>query len=723
MVFGLKSKDHANTEQEGEANEAKYQQDVSELENELKQSEKAGGKVHTFDPNDDPSSKKKAAVKSGAAPDTGNKETEGTALDLDDEDNAVEMSATTTLDDAAKATNDAAEKGDAKEDELPAKSTEKTPDDDIPGKIPPWYKVGHKMSLTALDTNLNDDVELNRLATRFFGKWYMNSGVLILSMILTIVIGKFNLGFGWVLLVLAGASTFYNIHMVRMKRNIKDDISRELSINRLESQHESAEWVNSFLDRFWLIYEPVLSATIVSSVDQVLSQNTPGFLDSIRMTQFTLGNKAPDIEYVKTWPNAGNGLIQMDWRIAFKPSDKSNITPNEAKKQVNPKIVLAVRVGKGVVGKALPILLEDMNFSGYMRIKFTLDKDFPFIKLVGVSFLERPKFDYVLKPIGGDTFGFDVGNIPGLSAFITGQVHSNMGPMMYHPNEFTLNIKEILAGTPMDAAVGVIKVEINSARHLKTSKLGGGKPDPYVSFNIGANVDIDRTATIQNTSEPSWNEVKYLLLTNLNDMLIMNVMDFNDHRKDSDIGMASFDLATLNEERNSKDSNAKIIYDGKEHGLLDYGIHFFPVLEPSKDEEGNVIPPPDLPSGVVRVSITQAQDLDSSGSIFNGNISPYAVLRVGKKQIHKTQTMKQTKNPNWGNNKEYLVKNKNKSMVSVEVFDDKDFATNTSLGTVTVSLTDLLTAKERQIDWFNLSNVKCGRIKIEATFKPIDFNN
>lgn len=298
-----------------------------------------------------------------------------------------------------------------------------------------------------------------------------------------------------------------------------------------------------------------------------------------------------------------------------------------------------------------------------------------------------------------------------------------MGPMMYHPNEFTLNIKEILAGTPMDAAVGVIKVEINSARHLKTSKLGGGKPDPYVSFNIGANVDIDRTATIQNTSEPSWNEVKYLLLTNLNDMLIMNVMDFNDHRKDSDIGMASFDLATLNEERNSKDSNAKIIYDGKEHGLLDYGIHFFPVLEPSKDEEGNVIPPPDLPSGVVRVSITQAQDLDSSGSIFNGNISPYAVLRVGKKQIHKTQTMKQTKNPNWGNNKEYLVKNKNKSMVSVEVFDDKDFATNTSLGTVTVSLTDLLTAKERQIDWFNLSNVKCGRIKIEATFKPIDFNN
>lgn len=411
MVLGLKSKDHANPSEEQD-NAAQLQSDVNELQNELKQSEKAGGKVHTFDPNEDPHSKKKAAVKSSGAPDTPAKATDGAALDLDDESDTTPINATTTLDDAAKATTEAAEQGDAKEDEISSATQQsKSDDDDIPGKIPPWYKVGHKMSLTALTTNLNDDVELSRLATRFFGKWYMNSGVLILSMSLTILIGKFNLGVGWVLLVLAGASTYYNTHMKRMKRNIKDDISRELSINRLESQHESAEWVNSFLDRFWLIYEPVLSATIVSSVDQVLSQNTPGFLDSIRMTQFTLGNKAPDIEYVKTWPSAGDGLIQMDWRVAFKPSDKSNITPNEAKKQVNPKIVLAVRVGKGVVGKALPILLEDMNFSGYMRIKFTLDKEFPFMKLVSVSFLEQPKFDYVLKPIGGDTFGFDIGNV------------------------------------------------------------------------------------------------------------------------------------------------------------------------------------------------------------------------------------------------------------------------------------------------------------------------
>ena len=84
--------------------------------------------------------------------------------------------------------------------------------------------------------------------------------------------------------------------MARFRRCARDDIQRELVKTRLASEHESADWINNFLDRFWLIYEPVLSATIVSSVDQVLSVNTPPFLDSLRLTTFTLGTKAPRID-------------------------------------------------------------------------------------------------------------------------------------------------------------------------------------------------------------------------------------------------------------------------------------------------------------------------------------------------------------------------------------------------------------------------------------------
>jgi len=57
----------------------------------------------------------------------------------------------------------------------------------------------------------------------------------------------------------------------------------------------------------------------------------------------------------------------MDWALSFTPSDIMDITKRQALAQVNPKIVLSIRVGKGMVSKALPILLEDINFTGKMR--------------------------------------------------------------------------------------------------------------------------------------------------------------------------------------------------------------------------------------------------------------------------------------------------------------------------------------------------------------------
>lgn len=82
----------------------------------------------------------------------------------------------------------------------------------------------------------------------------------------------------------------------------RDDMSRELSRKRLFTDHETVDWMNNFLSRFWLIYEPVLSATIVASVDQVLSVSAPAGIDSMRMTTFTLGTKAPRIEFIRTHP-------------------------------------------------------------------------------------------------------------------------------------------------------------------------------------------------------------------------------------------------------------------------------------------------------------------------------------------------------------------------------------------------------------------------------------
>lgn len=117
----------------------------------------------------------------------------------------------------------------------------------------------------------------------------------------------FGGGWGWLLIVLAVAATYYQTSIKRTTRNVRDDMTREVAKKGLKADVESATWLNLFMQRFWLIYEPVLSATIVASVDQVLSVSTPAFLDSIRMTTFTLGTKPPHIDHVRTFAETDEG--------------------------------------------------------------------------------------------------------------------------------------------------------------------------------------------------------------------------------------------------------------------------------------------------------------------------------------------------------------------------------------------------------------------------------
>jgi Ca2+-dependent lipid-binding protein len=51
----------------------------------------------------------------------------------------------------------------------------------------------------------------------------------------------------------------------------------------------------------------------------------------------------------------------------------------------------------------------------------------------------------------------------------------------------------MLAGALVDSAVGVLQIAVASAQGLKAVKIGGGTPDPYVTFSIGARLNLDRT--------------------------------------------------------------------------------------------------------------------------------------------------------------------------------------------------------------------------------------
>ncbi|ORX40969.1 C2 domain-containing protein [Kockovaella imperatae] len=590
--------------------------------------------------------------------------------------------------------------------------------------VPKWLQVGWKevagAALSGSDEHQRDlGILAHYVSDQAYGAWYHNAAIILFAVLTTRFITVIHLGWGWVICILASCAAYYTLSMQRTRARARDDIQRELVKTRLVTETESADWLNGFLDRFWLIYEPVLSQTIVASVDAVLAASTPSFLESIRLTTFTLGTKAPRIDFVRTFPKTPEDTVIMDWALSFTPNDLMDITPRQAAKRVNPKVVLSIRVGKGAVSKNLPILLEDMSFTGRMRVKLKLMTNFPHVQTVELSFIQKPTFDYVLKPLGGETFGFDINNIPGLAPFIRDQVHANLGPMMYDPNVFTIDLQALLSGTPLDAAIGVLKVTVTDARGIKAVKFGGGAPDPYVSIGLGAKPPIAKTQTIPSSHNPSWNETKFILITTLADVLNLGLWDYNEHRPDNHLGAVTQELATLKEDAEQEGLVGKIISGGKERGELRYDLSYFPVLQPQKAADGTIEPLPDTETGIVRFTIHQAKDLDISRE--HGDLSPFVKVFLGSSQqpVHTTPILKNTSNPIWESHCEFLVPEKHKSIITLQVIDNKEWGSDPKLGRLSVKLTDLIEARERQQDWYPLQECRAGRIRLTTEWKPV----
>jgi len=103
------------------------------------------------------------------------------------------------------------------------------------------------------------------------------------------------------------------------------------------------------------------TATIVASVDEALKSAAFGPVESMKLTTFTLGNKSPRIDSIRTYPMTPDDEVIMEWSLSFTPNDLEDLTPRQARGKVNPKVVLSIKLGKGIVGGSIPVLLEDIK--------------------------------------------------------------------------------------------------------------------------------------------------------------------------------------------------------------------------------------------------------------------------------------------------------------------------------------------------------------------------
>ncbi|KAK4693255.1 hypothetical protein P7C71_g4110, partial [Lecanoromycetidae sp. Uapishka_2] len=526
-------------------------------------------------------------------------------------------------------------------------------------------------------------------------------------------------GLGWVFLIMACCATFYRTSIRRVRRNFRDDVNREMAKSRLETDTESLEWINSFLVKFWPIYQPVLATTIINSVDQVLSTSTPAFLDSMRMKVFTLGSKPPRMDHVKTYPKAEDDIVLMDWKFSFTPNDKMDLTARQLKNKINPKVVLEIRIGKGMISHGMDIIVEDFAFSGLLRVKLKLQIPFPHIEKIEICFLGKPDIDYVCKPLGGDTLGFDINFIPGLEGFIKEQIHGNLAPIMYDPNVFPIEIAKMLAGNPVDQAIGVLAVTIHGAQGLKNPDKLAGSPDPYAVISLNSRDALGKTKIVKENANPRWNDTLHLIITSLTDTLTLQVFDWNEYRKDKELGTANFPLDQLEAISEHENLQLEVMANGKPRGVIQADVRFFPVLEGIVQEDGTKGPAPESNTGIARLTVEQAKDLDGTKSLI-GQLNPYAALILNGKEMHETRKLKRTNNPIWDNgSKEFLITDRKAARLGLVVKDDRDLGTDPILGTYQIKVDDMLQLMDKGQEWYNLAGANTGRAKMMLQWKPV----
>ncbi|KAJ1722955.1 Tricalbin-2 [Coemansia erecta] len=582
------------------------------------------------------------------------------------------------------------------------------------------------------------------------GMWRNCAGVFGL-MFLTYILTTMRMGIVGLAISMTYGVQWYRNSIIRYRRTVKDDLERAYERATITRTLESVGWMNEFVTRFWLMFEPSLSRMVIDQVDPILAQNTPGFLDSLRLTTFTLGTKAPRIDGVRTYSELEDrNQIVMDWHASFTPNDMTDVPAVLRENRVNPKVVLTVRVGKGFIGAGMPILVENMVFKGKMQVKLQLGPVFPHVRTADVCFLERPTIDFTLKPVGVDTFGVDIAHVPGLRTFILDMIHATIGPMFYAPNHFTVDVEQIISGAVANipSAKGVLIIHMNSARGLPKMDTFG-KADPYVRVSTVKHPEVfDRTRMIEKTLTPSWDETLKILIYSKTDTIQMDVFDWNNVGKDDKIGFVSYPMQKLLEQSETEGLTLPIMMGETERGQLSFDMAYYPVstrntVAANVGPDGNPLDPSaeaaamdadtgaagggiddddddsgvDSNTGILRLFVRSASNLAMSPALAR-KLCVRAEAFVNKDRVIECPEVKNTDAPSWEVGKEVFVPDRDCAVIHLVLTDT---SSNRVVGKLKLKIDDALAHQsgETGSDWHDLEGHVKGKVRLNIKWRPI----
>ncbi|GAA6011835.1 hypothetical protein JCM11491_000766 [Sporobolomyces phaffii] len=329
---------------------------------------------------------------------------------------------------------------------------------------------------------------------------------------------------------------------------------------------ESVEWLNAFTKVVWPLINPDMFTSVVDMIEDVMQASLPGFIDAVKVEDFTIGKNAFRILNIRALPDQPldpdypkeEWIDQGDREAALDPNrrqkkeeqlkdekrEKSKEILNEEgtspededqtgdyvnmeisfayfappgkKKLQGENISLIIKFFLGMhdlFHLPIPLWIAVESIVGTVRLRCQLVAAAPFIRNVTFTLMGVPAIEASAIPLSRALP--NVLDLPLISGFVQSSIAAATS-VYCAPKSMTMNIAQILSGDGVKRdtkALGVFMITIHHAEDLSAQD-DNGFSDPYVVVAYSKfGKPLFSTRVVKKDLNPVWEQTTFLLVT------------------------------------------------------------------------------------------------------------------------------------------------------------------------------------------------------------------
>ncbi|KLT44405.1 hypothetical protein CC85DRAFT_242629 [Cutaneotrichosporon oleaginosum] len=406
-------------------------------------------------------------------------------------------------------------------------------------------------------------------------------------------------------------TSFMSINRKKMEKEvmaIRQDQHRTRGNAMVPPTPESVEWLNHLVQLVWGLIDNTMFIPLADTVEDILQQSLPGFVDSVRITDVDQGSNALRITSIRALPDqpGDKGYPKKDWiddgqDVKLKDTTGKEIEEDQAGDYYNFEAAFAYSALPGQKDRSknihmliqfflgmndwfhipIPIWIQIEQIFGIIRLRVQFIPDPPFVRNVTFALCGVPSVEVSAIPMSRHLP--NVLDLPLISSFVKDGIAAGTAELSV-PKSMTLNIKEMLSGTVGDThAMGVFVIAVHYCEDLSAQD-SNGFSDPYIVLAYAKyGRPLYSTRIILQDLNPVYEETAFLLVSmdevRSQEELVAMLWDSDNMSADDLVGRVQIPIEELMAKPNKmyrREDSLKGFEDGNEMpGKLVWSIGYF----------------------------------------------------------------------------------------------------------------------------------------------------